>query len=159
VSTERIDVSRTIPASPSAIFAILTDPEGHVSIDSSGMLMRAEGSPVRAVGDEFLVHMDRESLGDYPLGLYDVTVTITKFEQDRLIEWSILGVMRPPIGHRYGYTLEPGDDGTVVTSYCDWSDIDASYKDAGVFPVISAVSLRATLGILARTLARATAGA
>jgi hypothetical protein len=108
---------------------------------------------VTAVGDGFVVHMDRESLNDYPLGRYDVTVTITKFVPDREIAWTILGRMRPQIGHVYGYTLEPVDEGTLVTSYYDWSSIDPAYNDAGIFPVISEGALRSTLGILARTVA------
>ena len=43
---------------------MLRDPQGHVAIDSSGMLMAATGEPVNAVGDSFAVHMDREALGD-----------------------------------------------------------------------------------------------
>ena len=95
--------------------------------------------------------MDREALNDYPMGRYDVTVTITTFEPDREIAWTILGQLRPPIGHVYGYTLEPADDGTLVTSYYDWSDIDPVWKEADIFPIISEGALRATLGILART--------
>jgi Polyketide cyclase / dehydrase and lipid transport len=155
-AVERMEVARSIPAPPEAIFSILRDPQGHVDIDSSGMLMDAEGEPVSQVGDTFVVHMDREALNDFPLGLYDVTVSITRFEQDRLIEWTILGRIRPQIGHVYGYTLEPGDDGTtVVTSYYDWSHIDPQWREAGIFPILSEGALRATLGILARTVARA----
>lgn len=154
VTTERLEVSRTIAAEPEAIFRILCDPQGHVSIDSSGMLMDATGEPVRAAGDTFVVHMDREALNDYPLGLYDVTVTITTFEPDREIAWTILGRVRPQIGHVYGYRLEPADGGTRVTSYYDWSSIDPTWKEAGIFPVISEGALRATLGILARTVTR-----
>ena len=44
-----------------------------------------------AVGDRFVVHMDREALNDYPMGKYDVTVIITTFEQDREIAWTIDG--------------------------------------------------------------------
>jgi hypothetical protein len=155
-TVERMAVERAIPAPPEAIFSVLSDPQGHVAIDSSGMLMDAEGEPVTQVGDSFVVHMDREALNDFPLGLYDVTVSITKFEQDRLIEWTILGRIRPQIGHVYGYTLEPRDDGTtLVTSYYDWSEIDSQWKDAGIFPILSEGALRATLGILARTVVRA----
>ena len=158
-AVERIAVVRTISAPPEAIFSVLRDPQGHVAIDSSGMLMDAEGEPVTQVGDSFVVHMDREALNDFPLGLYDVTVSITKFEQDRLIEWTILGRIWPQIGHVYGYSLEPGDDDTtLVTSYYDWSDIDPQWKEAGIFPILSEGALRATLGILARTVARAGRG-
>jgi hypothetical protein len=70
---ERLEAQRAIAAEPAAIFAVLTDPHGHVAIDSSGMLMDATGDSVTSVGDSFVVHMDREALSDYPLGLYDVT--------------------------------------------------------------------------------------
>ena len=155
--SERIETRRTIAAPPPDIFAVLCDPQGHVAIDSSGMLQDADGDPVRAAGDSFVVHMDRESLNDYPqLGKYDVTVEITEFEQDRLISWTILGRLRPQIGHIYGYQLEPADDAaaTVVTSFYDWSKIDPKYRDAGIFPILSEGVLRATLGILDRTVRR-----
>ena len=154
MTSERIEVQRTIEAAPAAIFAILRDPQGHVLIDSSGMLQSADGEPVSAVGDSFVVHMDREALNDYPLGRYDVTVTISAYEPDREIAWTILGQIRPQIGHVYGYRLEPADGGTLVTSYYDWSNIDPKWREAGIFPVISEGALRATLGILARTAAR-----
>ena len=41
--TERIEVQRMIPAPPEAIFEVLCDPQGHVAIDSSGMLQGADG--------------------------------------------------------------------------------------------------------------------
>jgi hypothetical protein len=154
MARERIEVQRTIEADPAAIFRVLCDPDGHVAIDSTGMLMSATGTPVAAVGDSFVVHMDREALNDYPLGRYDVTVSICAFEPDREIGWKILGQIRPQIGHVYGYRLEPSAAGTLVTSYYDWSDIDPVWRDAGIFPVISEGAIRATLGILARTVAR-----
>jgi len=154
MASERIEVQRMVEAEPAAVFRVLCDPHGHVAIDSSGMLMDADGDPVGAVGDSFVVHMDREALNDYPLGRYDVTVTITTFVPDREIAWTILGAIRPPIGHVYGYRLEPAEGGTLVTSYYDWSAIDASWREAGIFPVISEGALRATLGILARTVPR-----
>jgi hypothetical protein len=118
------------------------------------MLMDATGEPVTGVGDRFVVHMDRESLNDYPLGRYDVTVTIETFEQDRDISWSITGAIEPPIGHTYGYRLEPAEEGTLVTSYYDWSDIHPVWREAAIFPIISEAALRATLGILDRTVRR-----
>jgi hypothetical protein len=148
---ERLEVQRAVPASASEIFAVLTDPQGHVAIDSSGMLMAASGDAVAKVGDTFVVHMDREALNDYPLGLYDVTVEIVTFEPDREIAWTVRG--RWNIGHVYGYRLEPIEAGTLVTSYYDWSAIEQSWKDAAIFPVIGEGALRATLGILARTVA------
>ena len=108
------------------------------------------------MGDTFVIHMDRESLNDYPMGRYDVTVVITTYEADREIAWTIEGTIKPPIRHVYGYTLEPAEDGTLVTSYYDWSEIDPEWREAKIFPVISELALRATLGILERTLAHST---
>jgi hypothetical protein len=156
--TERFEVGRAIAASPAQIFAVLRDPKGHVAIDATGMLMSSTGEPATAVGDEFVIHMDREALNDFPLGLYDVTVVITAYEADREIAWTIHGQIKPPIGHVYGYRLEPVDDVdgrpcTLVTSYHDWSAIDEVWRARDIFPIIPESALRATLGILARTVA------
>jgi len=154
----RLETQRLVAAPAADIFALLCDPQGHVAVDSSGMLQDASGEPVTAAGDSFVVHMDRESLNDFPeMGRYDVTVTIRDFEADRLISWTILGRIRPQIGHVYGYRLEPdpeGSDATLVTSFYDWSDIHDDWKAAGIFPVISENALRASLGILDRTVRR-----
>ena len=148
---QRIEAQRQIEAAPGVIFAVLTDPRGHVAIDSSGMLQSADGDPVRQVGDSFVVHMDREALGDLPMGKYDVSVIITRLEPGTGIEWTISGTIQPPIRHLYGYRLEPRDGGTLVTSYYDWSQIDDRYRERVTFPVIPGTALRATLGVLART--------
>lgn len=150
----RIEVQRAIAADPAVIFDVLRRPEGHVDIDASGMLMSASGEPANAVGDRFTVHMDRDSLRDFDLGEYDVEVVMNVFDQDREIAWTIDGRLQPPIGHVYGYRLEPIEGGTVVTSYYDWSDIHEQYEPmVSIFPVVSEQNLRGTLGILARRVA------
>ena len=149
-AVERHEVSRVIPADAAAIFAIVSSPRGHVAIDASGMLQSSTGEPATAVGDEFVVHMDREALGDLPMGKYDVTVTITGYEQDRFITWEVSGAGFPSIGHYYGYRLEPNDDGTTtVTSIYDWSAVAEELKQ--YWPVVPLTALKATLGILERT--------
>lgn len=113
--------------------------------------MSATGQPARAVGDTFVIHMDREALGDYPLGLYDVTVRFVTYDQDREVAWTVEGNLN--LKHVYGYRLEPTEGGTLTTSYYDWSGIDQEWRDANIFPVIPESALKATLGILARTVA------
>ncbi|MFE5463245.1 SRPBCC family protein [Nocardia sp. NPDC056564] len=152
--TDRVEVSRLIPAAPDAIFAVLTDPNGHVEIDASGMLLEAEGEPVTRAGDRFLVHMDREALGDFPLGKYDVEVVITEFTANQEIAWTVEGQIRPPVRHIYGYRLRPAEGGTLVTSYYDWSEIDEKWRKRLTFPVVPESALKATLGILERTVRR-----
>src|SRR5260370_9934720 len=83
MTTARIEVQRTVDAEPAAIFAILCDPQGHVAIDSSGMLMSAEGEPVTAVRNKFVVHMDPEALNDYPeLGRYEKRTTAAECPEE-----------------------------------------------------------------------------
>jgi hypothetical protein len=158
VGEQRIEVRRTIAVAPGVIFSLLCDPRGHVEIDASGMLMSAEGEPVTGVGDTFLVHMDREALNDIPLGQYTVIIRITTFEPDREIAWTIdHPLIDPPMGYVYGYRLEPSGEGTLVTSYYDWSDVHEVHRPRIKFPVIREESLRATLGILSRTSRRVAA--
>src|SRR5580765_1758923 len=150
-AVERHEVSRVLPADAAVIFAVVSSPSGQVAIDSSGMLQDWTGEPASALGDEFVVHMDREALGDLPMGKYDVTVTITGYEQDRFITWEVSGEGFPSIGHYYGYRLEPTDDGTLVTSIYDWSNIGDNWKATGAWPITPATALKSTLGILERT--------
>ena len=158
-AVERMEVSRPIAAEAAAIFDVVRSPAGHVAIDASGMLQDFTGEPAGAVGDTFVIHMDREALGDFPMGKYDVTVKIITFEQDREVAWTIEGQIKPQIGHVYGYRLEPADDGgTLVTSYYDWSTIAPEWKEANIFPIIPETALKATLGILARTVEPKRAG-
>ena len=110
--TDRIEVTRPISAPPSAIFDILRSPAGHVAIDGSGMLQGFTGEAAEKVGDTFVIHMDRESLNDIPLGKYDVTVHITVFDGPE-IAWNLGPDV--PVPHFYGYRLEAGGDG-VPTS-------------------------------------------
>ena len=150
----RIEVTRPIPAPPSVIFDIVRSPAGHVAIDASGMLQGFTGEPAEQAGDTFVIHMDCESLNDFPLGKYDVTVHIITFERDKEIAWDLAGINIP---HFYGYRVEPGDGFTNVTSYYDWSQVDGDIKER--FPIVPETALRATLGILERTARQNTARA
>jgi len=79
--------------------------------------------------------MDREALNDLPEA-FMTAVTITKFQVDREIAWTVAGVARPSMGHVYGYLLEPPDGTTVVTSYYDWSGVSHEWKEADIFPYL-----------------------
>ncbi len=146
---DRIDVTRTIHARAARIFAEVSDPAGHVRIDGSGMLLVApDAVAVHAVGDTFVMNMDREPLGDIPMGRYSVLNTVTKFVPDQLIEWSVAAHGRS-IGHVYGYELEPLDEHTTqVTNYCDWTNLDPAIRPLVTFPIVPASMLEQTLARL-----------
>ena len=56
---ERVELSRRIPAPAASIFAVITDPNGHVAIDGSGMLIGAPDARIlTGVGDTFLIDME-----------------------------------------------------------------------------------------------------
>lgn len=125
-----------IPAPPEAIFEVLCDPQGHVAIDSSGMLHGTDGQLVSAVGDAFVVHMDREALNDFPMETPgNIGNPRVRARQAHCLDGSRADL--PADRHGYGFTLEPTAEGTVVTSFYDWSRIDDKWREAGIFPVIS----------------------
>jgi hypothetical protein len=152
VSDDRISATRRIAAPASVIFGIVSDPNGHVAIDGSHMLVASpEAKPLTAVGDSFSMDMDRDALGDLPLGKYQVLNIVTRIEPDRLLEWNVGSAERGPLGHVYGYELAPaGDDATDVTSYCDWSAISDAIRERVTFPIVPKMALISTLEKLDR---------
>jgi Polyketide cyclase / dehydrase and lipid transport len=157
VSDDRVSATRRIAASASDIFGIVTDPAKHVEIDGSHMLEGVENaSPLREVGDSFIVNMDRDALGDLPLGKYTVRNVVTRVSPDRLLEWTVGGVDSAPLGHVYGYELAPAGVGeTDVTLYCDWSGFNWEAVPEAVrsqvrFPVVPKMALITTLEKLDR---------
>ena len=83
------------------------------------------------------------------MGKYQVQNTVTRFEQDRLLEWTIGMVDQEPLGHLYGYTLTPvSADETDVELYCDWTNFSPALKERVTWPVVPAHMLENSLGNL-----------
>jgi uncharacterized protein YndB with AHSA1/START domain len=142
--------TRRIAASPAAVFAVITDPRRHVDIDGSGMLQSTDAHPLSAVGDTFDMDMDREPLGDLPMGKYKVRNTVTSFVPDAVLEWNVGGVDQPPFGHVYGYELRAvGVASTEVTLYCDWTGVRAG-RIRDRFPIVPVHMLEKSLDNLER---------
>ncbi len=152
MSAERVSVTRRISAPAAAIYAIVSDPAGHVKIDGSGMLDAAADAPaLTAVGDTFDIHMDRTPLNDIPgLVKYSVRNTVTQIEPGHLVEWTIGAIDQPPLGHVYGWQLEPvSDSETDVTNYCDWTNIVPALRDSGrTWPIVPVEMLEESLAKL-----------
>ena len=152
MASDRASATRRIAAPASAVFAIVADPVGHVAVDGSGMLESApDARPLTHVGDTFAMRMDREPLGDLPIGKYEVRNTVTRLVPDRLVEWSVGNADRPSFGYVYGWALEPvSDTETDVTNYCDWSTVSEPRKASGSWPLIPVATLERSIDNLER---------
>lgn len=153
MTDDRHSTTRRIAASPSAIFALVTDPANHAAIDGSGMVEAAlDAKQVTAVGDTFDMNMDRTPIGDIPgLVKYQVRNHVTKFKPDRLLEWTTGGLDMPPVGHLYGWELEPvGEAETEVTHYCDWSGISDEARERSNWPIVPLAMLEESMANLDR---------
>jgi hypothetical protein len=147
----RVSVSREIPASAEVIFSMITLPDGHVAMDGSGSLVSAPSNhQLQAIGDKFLMDMDRESLGDIPdLGKYQVENEVHALEVNRLLEWTVGMVDRPKIGHFYGIRLTPIDTSlTLVENYVDWSGVPEKWRTRVSWPVVPASMMQESLARL-----------
>ncbi len=141
--SDQIQVTRTVDASPEKLFALLSTPSRHTEFDGANMLRGVDGSgtQVRGVGDEFVMNMHNDALGDYQM-----KNTVTAYEQDRTIGWAPsihpmdgytdkLGDVKAT-GHSYTWELEPSGSGTKVTQTYDWSGVtDEQFR--GFFPMLS----------------------
>lgn len=155
---DRVAATRRIAAPANALFAIVSSPAGHVAIDGSGMLeAAADAKSPTAVGETFDMDMDRTALNDIPgLVKYKVRNVITQIVPDRLFEWGIGGIDQPPVGHVYGWQLDPvSETETDVTNYCDWTHIGDEIRASREWPIVPVAMLEKSVENLERI---ATAG-
>jgi hypothetical protein len=146
-------VSLRVKASPSEVFRIVADPNMQVEIDGSGMLQAAPNARrLEAVGDTFEIDMDREPLGDVPMGKYKVFNTVTHIVPDVFLEWSVGNAERGAFGHVYGWEITSvSDDETEITNYCDWNEIPEEYRDR--FPIVPMTMMEKSVEKLAALVA------
>jgi Polyketide cyclase / dehydrase and lipid transport len=152
VSADRVTATRRIAAPAHAIFLLVSDPARHVDIDGSGMLQAApDVKHLTEVGQTFDMDMDRRPLGDIPnMAEYKVRCTVTQLIPDRLVEWTVRAVGKPPAGHVYGWQIEPLTDGEcLVSNYCDWTNISDELRARFRWPVVPADRLQRSVDNLA----------
>jgi uncharacterized protein YndB with AHSA1/START domain len=124
--TDLVSVERLIPATPEAIFALISDPNRHQEFDGSGTVRAAKNVPATlGLGSTFGMSMK--------MGIpYAMTSTVIEFTQDRVLAWQTL----PPVkiaqklvgGRIWKYVLEPVEGGTLVTESWDISQEAAFSK-------------------------------
>ena len=142
MSDDNITVTKTVNASPEQLFAVLSTPVRHQDIDGSGMLRGTDTAKVSGVGDEFIMKMSNDVVGDY-----EIKNRVVTYEENRAIGWAPsihpmdgytdkLGDAKVT-GHTYTWNLEPAGDGqTKVTQVYDWSGVtDDQFRS--FFPLLN----------------------
>jgi uncharacterized protein YndB with AHSA1/START domain len=116
--------SRIVPASPAAVFALLSDPEQHVALDGSGTVQAVVEAPARLQpGSEFVMRMKG----------YTTRNRVVEHRADELIAW------RHRARHVWRWELRPVAGGTEVTA-----TFDHSAKRCA--PVVAALGLPSKAG-------------
>lgn len=154
MSEHRLAVTRIVDGTPATVFGIVCDPAMQVEIDGSGMLQACPGATqVMAVGDEFEMEMDREPLGDLPMGKYRALNTVTKIVPNQLLEWNVGSRERGVFGHVYGWEMVAVDSHhTKVTNYCDWGGTPERARER--FPIVPETMMQRSVDNLAELVAR-----
>jgi hypothetical protein len=148
---ERYVVTRTIAASPAAIFAVLTDPTRHEDTEPGDWVRDAvDTEPVTAEGQTFAVNMFMEQAG----GHYVMHNLVTAFDENRTIAW-LPGQFdeagqHSPGGWTWRYDLAPNGAGTDVTLTYDWSGTVQEFRDTIGVPVFGQDFIEQSLAALER---------
>ncbi len=150
-TTERYVVTRTVPASPAAVFAVLADPVRHKDTEPGDWVRDAiDTEPITASGQMFAMNMFLEQAG----GHYVMHNLVTEFEKDRTIGW-LPGQFdesgqHSPGGWFWRYDLAPNGANTDVTLTYDWSGTTQQFRDQVAVPVFGEQFIDESLAALAR---------
>jgi len=149
---DRLVATRTIAASPAAVFAVLADPTRHKDTEPGDWVRDAvDTEPITRTGQMFAMNMFFNRAG----GHYVVHNVVTVFEQDRSIGW-LPGQLddagdHDPGGWWWRYDLAPNGDKTGVTLTYDWTDTPQAFRDEiGVMPPFPEQFLAESLASLDR---------
>lgn len=111
-----VRASREIEAPAATIFALIADPAEQPRWDGNDNLgQAAPGQRVRAVGDVFRMTLTKGAVRENH---------VVAFDEGREIAWMPAPEGQEVPGHRWGWELEPLENGhTLVTHTYDWSQL------------------------------------
>ncbi|GAS97036.1 polyketide cyclase/dehydrase-like protein [Mycolicibacterium canariasense] len=157
MTDQRYVVTRTIPAPPSRVFALLSDPARHRDTEPGDWVRDAvDPQPITGAGQVFAINMFLEQAG----GHYVMHNVVDEFVPNRTIGWKpgqldesgevALG------GWWWRYDLTPNGDGTDVTLTYDWTATPQEFADAiGGMPPFPVDFIGESLATLERSLTQA----
>lgn len=152
-SETSVTVNRTIDASASTIFDVLSNPARHADLDGSGFVRSDEKSDrITANGQTFRMNMDGAHMG----GEYQTDNTVVGYAKDKLLAWQTAPAGTQPPGWEWVWQLEPqGPDATQVTLTYDWTKVTDKELLAKVgFPLVKESQLEDSLARLAEAAGR-----
>jgi uncharacterized protein YndB with AHSA1/START domain len=147
-SETSLTVNRTINASATDIFDVLTNPDRHVEFDGSGFVRSAEKPQrIQSVGDVFRMNME----GDHMGGEYQVDNHVTGFQPGKLLAWKTAPAGAEPPGWEWMYELTPdAANQTEVSLTYDWSSVtDKALLKQIPIPLVGKDELEGSLASLA----------
>ncbi|WP_323792881.1 SRPBCC family protein [Nocardioides sp.] len=145
---KKISVSRTIDASTSKVWDVLSNPQRHAELDGSGFVISDDRSDrITATGQTFRMNMS----GDHMGGDYQTDNHVTGYDEHKLLAWETAPAGVTPPGWEWMWELEAqGADATQVTLTYDWSKVtDKELLQKLSFPLVPESALEDSLGNLA----------
>lgn len=150
MTDKSITVQRTIDASTTAVFDVLSNPERHNEFDGSGFVLSDDHTDrITANGQVFRMNMQ----GDHMGGEYQTDNHVTGYDPNKLVSWKSAPADTEPPGWEWVWELTAeGSDSTTVSLTYDWSKVtDPAILKKISFPLVSADQLEESLAGLAAT--------
>jgi len=144
----RITVEREIPLASQDLFDVLTNPNRHTELDSSGFVRSlVHGDRLEEVGQKFTMNM----VGDHMGGEYQTDNFVSAYDENKMIGWKTAPAGVEPPGWEWLWELKSeGSDSTTASLTYDWSRVtDTNLLEKVGFPLISEDQLQESLGQLA----------
>jgi uncharacterized protein YndB with AHSA1/START domain len=147
---KKITVTRTIDASTSQVWDVLSNPQRHAALDGSGFVVSDDRSDrITASGQTFRMNMT----GDHMGGDYQTDNHVTGYDEHKLLAWQTAPAGTTPPGWQWVWELTAqGADSTDVSLTYDWSHVtDPDILQKVSFPLVSQSALEDSLGNLAES--------